>query len=124
MGIGRCCAYTRAGAPAAAPPSKPIKSRRRIVTPISLGPCSPHARSCPHSWRSEQAARQIALSARQRVDVLDVLRQRRFAPSRAAVLGAEHLAVARRDVDLLVVGGMQADRQQRAMRLDLVEALP
>ena len=41
--------------------------------------------------------------ARQRVDVLDALRQRRLAPGLAAVLRAEHLAVARGDIDLLGV---------------------
>src|SRR6202022_4727096 len=46
------------------------------------------------------------------------------APSFAAVLSAEHLAIARREVDLLGVAVMQADRHQRAVRRHLVETLP
>ena len=65
--------------------------------------------------------RRRRLPTRQRVDVLHALRQRRLAPAGAAILRAEHLAVARGDVDLLGVGVMQADRHQRAVRLDLTD---
>src|SRR5436190_21876377 len=71
-----------------------------------------------------EKSRTINSPATERVDVLDVLRQRRPAPGLAAVLRAEHLAVARGDVDLLLVRRMQADRHQGAVRLHLVEALP
>src|SRR5262245_10903331 len=58
------------------------------------------------------------------VDVLHALRQRHFKPAFAAILSAEHLAIARRDVDLLGVAVMQTDRHQRAVRRHPVEALP
>src|SRR5256885_1834675 len=64
------------------------------------------------------------LPASQRVDVLHALRQRHFKPAFAAILSAEHLAIARGDVDLLGVAVMQADRHQRPVRRHLVEALP
>ncbi len=76
---------------------------RRIIAPAPPRPNSP---------------------AGQRVDVLHALRQRRLAPGRAAVLGAEHFAIARGDIHLLRVAVMQTDRHQRAVRLHLVEALP
>src|SRR5262245_61874019 len=60
-------------------------------------------------------------AAGERIDVLDAGWQRRRMPSFAAVLGAKHLAVARGDIDLICVVGVQADRHQRAVRLDLVE---
>src|SRR5579859_2289662 len=58
------------------------------------------------------------------VNVLYAGRQRRFAPRLAAVVRAEHFAVARRDIDLLGVTRVQRDRHQRAVRLHLVETLP
>ena len=64
------------------------------------------------------------LAASQCVDVLHALRQRHFKPAFAAILGAEHLAIARRDVDLPGVAVMQTDRHQRAVRRHLVETLP
>jgi hypothetical protein len=64
------------------------------------------------------------LAASQRVDVLHALRQRHFKPAFATVLSAEYLAIACRDVDLLGVAVMQADRHQRAVRRRLVEGLP
>src|SRR5262249_45298536 len=64
------------------------------------------------------------LPASQCVDVLNILRQRHFKPAFAAILSAEHLAIARRDVDLLGVAVMQTDRHQRAVRRHPVEALP
>ena len=64
------------------------------------------------------------LAAGQRVDVLHALRQRHFKPAFAAIPGAEHLAIARGDVDLPGVAVMQADRHQRSVRRHLVEALP
>src|SRR5580704_9380011 len=71
-------------------------------------------RACPRGYSP----------ARQRVNVLHAGRQRRFAPALAAVRRAEHLAIARGDVDLLGVGVMQAHRHQGAVRLHFVEALP
>jgi hypothetical protein len=56
--------------------------------------------------------------------VLHALRQRHFKPAFATVLSAEYLAIACRDVDLLGVAVMQADRHQRAVRRRLVEGLP
>src|SRR5262249_8058776 len=53
---------------------------------------------------------------------LHALRQRHFKPAFAAILSAEHLAIARRDVDLLGVTVMPTDRHQRAVRRHLVEA--
>src|SRR5262249_25709948 len=47
-----------------------------------------------------------------------------FQPTFAAILSAEHLAIARRDVDLLGVTVMQAYRHQRAVRRHFVETLP
>src|SRR5215472_413517 len=64
------------------------------------------------------------LAASQCVDVLHALRQRHFKPAFASILSAEHLAIARRDVDLLGVAAMQTDRHQRAVRRHPVEALP
>src|SRR5476649_1581783 len=65
------------------------------------------------------------LSAGHRVDVLDLTGQRHGLPGIAAVLRPEDLAVvARADIDLLGVFGMQADRHDRAVHLDLVEAFP
>src|SRR5215475_11075355 len=63
-------------------------------------------------------------AASQCVDVLHALRQRHFEPAFAAILSAEHLAIARRDVDLFGVAVMHTDRHQRAMRRHPVEALP
>src|SRR5215468_11237713 len=63
-------------------------------------------------------------AASQCVDVLHALRQRHFKPAFAAILSAEHLAIARRDVDLLSVAVMQTDRHQRAVWRHPVEALP
>src|SRR5262249_15391054 len=63
-------------------------------------------------------------AASQCVDVLHALRQRHFKPAFAAILSAEHLAIARRDIDLLGVAVMQTDRHQRAVRRHPVEALP
>src|SRR5262249_35893965 len=63
-------------------------------------------------------------AASQCVDVLHALRQRHFKPAFAAILSAEHLAIARRDVDLLGVAVMQTDRHQRAVRRHPVKALP
>src|SRR5262249_59153721 len=64
------------------------------------------------------------LAASQCVDMLHALRQPHFKPAFAAILSAEHLAIARRDVDLLGVAVMQTDRHQRAVRRHPVEALP
>src|SRR5215203_4342149 len=64
------------------------------------------------------------LAASQRVDVLNVLRQRCLTPGLAAILRAKHLAITGGDIDLLSVRGVQANRHQRAVRLHLVEALP
>src|SRR5579862_7152776 len=71
-------------------------------------------RACPRGYSP----------AGQRIDVLHAGRQRCFAPAFAAVMGAEHFAIARGDINLLGVGMMQADRHQGAVRLHLVEALP
>src|SRR5215472_14316942 len=64
------------------------------------------------------------LTTGNRVDVLHALRQRHFKPTFAAILSAKHLAIAGRDIDLLGVLVMQADRHQRAMRRHFVETLP
>jgi hypothetical protein len=45
----------------------------------------------------------LALAASERINVLHALRQRHFKPAFAAILSAEHLAIACRDVDLLGV---------------------
>src|SRR5262249_3037385 len=66
----------------------------------------------------------LAVRKTPRVDVLHALRQRHFKPAFAAILSAEHLAIARRDVDLLGVAVMQTDRHQSAVRRHPVEALP
>src|SRR5471032_1748409 len=74
---------------------------------------------------SSAADRRSRLAARHRVDVLHFARQRHGLPALAAVLRAEHLAVvARADIDLFGVTLMEADRHDRAVHLDLVEALP
>ena len=56
--------------------------------------------------------------------MLDALRQRHFKPTFAAILSTKHLAIARREVDLLGIAVMQADRHQRAVRRHFVETLP
>src|SRR5580700_5152686 len=76
------------------------------------------------SRRYDRACPRRYSPARQRVNVLHARRQRRFAPALAAVRRAEHLAIARGNIDLLGVGMMQADRHQRAVRLHFVETLP
>src|SRR5262249_48577467 len=63
-------------------------------------------------------------AASEGVDVLHALRQRHFKQAFAAILGAEHLAIAPRDEHLLGVAVMQTDRHQRAVRRHPVEALP
>src|SRR4029453_1171235 len=66
-----------------------------------------------------------SLAASHRVDVLDLARKRHRLPRLAGILGAEHLAVvAGADIDLLGIGLVQADRHDRAVHLNLVEALP
>src|SRR4029453_16604936 len=65
------------------------------------------------------------LSASDRINVLHLARQRHRLPSLAGILSAEHLAVvAGADIDLLGIARVQADRHDRAVHLDLVEALP
>src|SRR5579863_8070727 len=65
------------------------------------------------------------LRAGERVAVGDAVGQRVGLPALAAVLGAEHLAAARRAVDLLGVARMGGDRHHGARRIEaLVEARP
>ena len=56
--------------------------------------------------------------------MLHALRQRHFKPGVAAILSTKDLAIARRDVNLLGVPVMQADRHQSAVWGHFVEALP
>src|SRR6516165_6682940 len=89
-----------------------------LVGHISHGTPFPAARS----YHARKSA--TTLTTSHRVDVLDILRQRHFKPTFAAILSAKHLAIARRDVDLLGVAVMQTDRHQRAVRRHFVETLP
>jgi hypothetical protein len=77
-----------------------------------------------HSDLPVETLTNAPLGASERVDVLHALRQRHFKPTVAAILRPEHLAIACRDIDLLGVAVMRADRHQRAVRRHLVEALP
>src|SRR5262249_16982588 len=92
---------------------KVIPSSHRRLTASSSG-----------AVRASERPPAASLAASQCVDVLHALRKRRFKPAFAAVLSAEHLAIARRDVDLLGLAVMQTDRHQRAVRRHLVETLP
>ena len=56
--------------------------------------------------------------------MLHALRQRHLEPAFAAIPSAEYLAIPRRDINLLGVAVMQADRHQRAVRRHFVDALP
>src|SRR5919106_330364 len=67
----------------------------------------------------------MPLSASYRIDMLHFARQRHRLPCLAGILRAEHLAVvAGADIDLGGIAVVQADRHDRAVHLDLVEALP
>src|SRR3984957_10223810 len=103
--------------------NSPAVSGALTRTASTRGSDFPEPRS-DSSRRYDRACPRGYLPARQRVNVLHARRQRCFAPALAAVRRAEHFAVARRDVDLLGVGVMQADRHQGAVWLHLVETLP
>src|SRR5713226_4231461 len=64
-------------------------------------------------------------SARDRVDVLDLWRQRMLVPGPAGVLGAEDLTGAGDAVDLIGIAMMERHGHHRAVGLDaVVEARP
>jgi hypothetical protein len=66
----------------------------------------PFGRSASTPISAAYAGRGVeSLAASQCVYVLHALRQRHLKPAFAAILSAEHLAIARRDVDLLGVAG-------------------
>src|SRR5262249_12801319 len=62
------------------------------------------------------------LAASQCVDVLHALRQRHFKPAFAAILSAEHLAIARRDVALLGVAGAGKHAGETALFASVITA--
>src|SRR5262245_23579383 len=106
-------------------------ARRPAVAPLSaIGLSAPVVLAVRATYRDTDATGALRpapappLPASQCVDVLNVQRQRHFKPAFAAILSAEHLAIARRDVDLLSVAVMQTDRHQRAVRRHLVETMP
>src|SRR6516164_1506466 len=100
--------------PPAAHISSPASMKQPSITSLCL--------RCPSAAYAGRGVESLAAS--QCVDVLHALRQRHFKPAFAAILSAEHLAIARRNVDLLGVAVMQTDRHQRAVRRHPVEALP
>src|SRR6202030_2614625 len=99
--------------------NSPAASGALTRTASTRGSDFPEPRS-DSSRRYDRACPRGYSPARQRVNVLNGGRQRRFTPALAAVRRAEDFAVAGGDVNLLGVGGMQADRHQGAVRLHLV----
>src|SRR5262249_37238181 len=92
-------------------PGSKIVKRRHEET---VGEISRSAENDQAAWagRRSHIGRDLVhygSAASQCVDVLHALRQRHFKPAFAAILSAEHLAIARRDVDLLGVVVMQTD---------------